>query len=216
MQIPFTTDQFFDVMRQYHQSVAPMEPVLYAVGLMGAGVAIRVPQRGNLVLASVALLWAWMTVVYHLMFFTSINPMAYAFAAMFLVEAALIAWHTFRSRRLRLSREVPGPLRALGLALIVYALLLYPVVGYLLGQRYPALPTFGLPCPTLIYTLGILLWCAPPVPWSVLIIPAVWAAIGTSAAVSFGVGEDYALLPAVAVAIVALAWQRKVPELRAA
>ena len=29
----------------------------------------------------VAILWAWMAIAYHLLFFTDINPMAYLFAA---------------------------------------------------------------------------------------------------------------------------------------
>ena len=45
----------------------------------------------------VAILWAWMAIAYHLLFFTDINPMAYLFAAMFALQAALIIWYTFKS-----------------------------------------------------------------------------------------------------------------------
>lgn len=57
----------------------------------------------------------------------------------------------------------------------------------------PALPTFGLPCPTTIFTLGILLFTKPPVPRSVFIVPLLWSAIGTSAAVQLGIPQDYGL-----------------------
>jgi len=211
MPMPFTTAQFFDVMRQYNEAVWPGQLVLYTIGLAAAAVAIWKPQRSNLVLGVVALFWGWMAVAYHLAFFTAINPMAYVFAAMFLAEAILIAWHALRTTRLQLSSNVSPGRRMIGLSLMAYALLIYPVLGYLLGQRYPALPTFGLPCPTTIFTLGILVWCARPVPWSVFIVPTVWAVIATSAAVSFGIGEDFALLPAVILTVGAFAWNREMP-----
>jgi hypothetical protein len=66
----------------------------------------------------------------------------------------------------------------------------------MLGQRYPELPTFGLPCPTTIFTLGMLSLCPRPVPWTLYLIPGLWAVIATSAAWVFGIGEDLALVPA--------------------
>jgi hypothetical protein len=213
--MPFTTVQFFDVMRQYNESVWPGQLVLYAIGVITAAVAIWKPQRSNLVLGIVALLWAWMAIAYQLMFFTRINPMAYVFAAMFLVEALLIARYAF-STRLQLSIEAGRALRLIGLSLIAYALLIYPVLGFLLGQRYPSAPTFGLPCPTTIFTLGIFAWCARPMPWTLFVVPALWSVLATSAAVSFGIGEDYALIPAVALAAVVFARKRRIPAYRVA
>lgn len=46
-----------------------------------------------------------------------------------------------------------------------------PSLGVAIGHTYPAQPTFGLPCPTTIFTFGLLLWVRPPVPWSLLVIP---------------------------------------------
>ena len=196
MQMPFTTDQFFAVMREYNTSVWPGQLILYAIGLLTASLVIWKPRHSSFVLGAIALLWGWMAIAYHLMFFTDINPMAYAFAVMFLAEAILIAWYAFGTRRLRFSPEAGRAARGLGLLLIAYALVIYPALARVLSQRYPAIPTFGLPCPTTIFTLGILVQCARPLPTAVLVVPGAWALIATSAAVSFGVGEDYALLPA--------------------
>src|SRR5665647_2806931 len=63
-----------------------------------------------------------------------------------------------------------------------------------LGHHYPAAPTFGLPCPTTIFTFGVLLMAARPLPWLVLVAPMVWAAIGAAAAFSLGVTQDIGLL----------------------
>ena len=107
----------------------------------------------------------------------------------------------------------PAPLvlLALGCALVLYALIGYPLVAALLGQRFPAEPTFGLPRPTTILTFALLVWCMRPVPWSLLVIPIGWTLVATSGALSFGVGEDYALPLAAVLAIAVLAWPRAPP-----
>ena len=47
---------------------------------------------------------------------------------------------------------------ALGTALAALggALVAYPVLSAMLGREFPEMPTFGLPCPTTIFTLGLL------------------------------------------------------------
>src|SRR6478735_636787 len=46
----------------------------------------------------------------------------------------------------------------------------------------PAVPTFGLPCPTTIFTIGVLLFAKAPVPRSAFIVPVLWALVGSTAA----------------------------------
>jgi hypothetical protein len=71
---------------------------------------------------------------------------------------------------------------ALGGLFVVYALVVYPLLGAALGHRFPAAPTFGLPCPTTLFTVGLLAFLRRPFPASVLVIPALWTVVGTSAA----------------------------------
>jgi hypothetical protein len=73
-------------------------------------------------------------------------------------------------------------------------LLIYPVLGYFLGHVYPHSPTFGLPCPTTIFTFGLLLWADNKVPKYLLVIPLLWSLIGFLAAFQLGVLEDVMLL----------------------
>jgi hypothetical protein len=70
---------------------------------------------------------------------------------------------------------------------------IYPVLGDLTGHEYMASSPFGAPCPAVIYTFGILL-LARRVPLWLLIVPAIWALIGSSAVVAFGVWQDLGLL----------------------
>ncbi|HKB86940.1 MAG TPA: DUF6064 family protein, partial [Ignavibacteriaceae bacterium] len=52
------------------------------------------------------------------------------------------------------------------------------------------------PCPTTIFTFGILLWTTKKIPGYVLIIPLIWAALGISAALQLGIKEDLGLFAA--------------------
>jgi Family of unknown function (DUF6064) len=54
------------------------------------------------------------------------------------------------------------------------------------------IPTFGLPCPTTIFTAGLLLLAAPH-SRTLAIVPIVWSVVGGSAAFLLGVSADYAL-----------------------
>ena len=78
---------------------------------------------------------------------------------------------------------------------------MYPLLNVLLGHRYPAMPTFGAPCPTTIATFGLLTWATPRPPWFVWPIPVLWALVGTSAAFALGVREDLGLLAAAGLAV---------------
>lgn len=77
-----------------------------------------------------------------------------------------------------------------------FALVGYPLAGEMLGHRYPAAPTFGLPCPTTIFTLGVLLMTTPVLSRLQVIAPLLWALIGTTAAFVLGVVQDLALIAA--------------------
>ena len=81
-----------------------------------------------------------------------------------------------------------------GIILILFALIGYPVLGYFLGHVYPSSPTFGLPCPTTIFTFGLLLLSAKKCPVIILIVPFIWSIIGFLAAFQFGIVEDTGLL----------------------
>jgi hypothetical protein len=78
--------------------------------------------------------------------------------------------------------------------MIIYAMLLYPAIGALAGQNYPAVPVFGVaPCPLVIFTFGVLL-LADPLSLRLLIVPLLWSLVGGSAAFLLQVPQDWALL----------------------
>lgn len=76
---------------------------------------------------------------------------------------------------------------------------------------YPATPTFGVPCPTDILTIGVLLTVRGGVPLSLAIVPVLWGFVGGSAALMLGVQTDYVLLAAGAVLAVVEARRATAP-----
>jgi hypothetical protein len=194
MNLPFTTEQFLQIFADYNQAVWPAQLLLTAFALLGIGLAIW-PTRhsGRIISALLALLWLWMGIVYQWLFFSTINKAAWLFGALFVIQGVFfIGCGPIRNR---LSFQRPTGLRGLaGSILIVYALIIYPLIGQALGHAYPQSPTFGLPCPTTIFTLGLLLWLVPRPPIHVLIVPLLWSVIGFLAAVQLGIREDIGLL----------------------
>jgi hypothetical protein len=194
MSLPFTADAFFEVFARYNASVWPVVVVLWVAAAGALGAVVRAPgERSSRVASAVlAALWLWGGLVYHAVYFTSINPAAWGFAALFVGEAALLAWYGVIQRRLAFGTAAGLP-RGLGIGLMCYALA-YPALNIFAGHAYPASPTFGVPCPTGIYTVGLLLTAANRPPIAVVCVPVLWAVIGGSAALVLGVTTDYVLL----------------------
>lgn len=202
MDLPFTSGQFFAVFVRYNQGVWPMQVVLAALAVIILALLFSGREWASRQIAKLlAALWAWMAVVYHFQYFAAINPAAWTFGVTFLLGAFAFVWFGAVKRTL-VFRPAAGARGIAGGALIVFALVLYPAIGYLVGHRYPAAPTFGVPCPTTIFTLGLLFFAARPAPRWVFVVPLAWAAVGSVAAFELGVLEDLALLVAGVLALV--------------
>jgi Family of unknown function (DUF6064) len=194
--IPFTVGQFLDVFARYNVAVWPAQLFLYAMGIFAICLALqRKASLRKSVSFILALFWIWMGLVYHFWFFSVINRAALIFAAFFVLQGVLffIAGVLKQPLRFRFRLNLNG---IVGSVFLVYALFVYPALGHWFGHRYPATPTFGLPCPTTIFTFGVLLWTDRRVPLYLVPIPLAWSFIGFWAAISLGISEDVGLLTA--------------------
>jgi hypothetical protein len=180
--------------------------VLWLVSALVVAIAWRHPVRHSRALTLfLAALWAWNAVAYHALLFARINPAAWLFAGLFLVQGVLL----FRAG---VARDVEyfaaSPvMNGVGVSLVGYAFL-YPVLNITLGHPYPGTPTFGVPCPTAILTIGALLTVRRVRP-TLAVIPVLWALVGGSAAMLLGVWPDYVLLAAGILLMGALIGRRK-------
>jgi hypothetical protein len=202
MQLPFTETDFFDVLAAYNTILWPAALTLWIVSLAAMVLFVRVGNQSARALCSLlAIHWAWSGIAYHAAFFTRINPAGWLFAALFVMQAWLFVWYGILHDRLRFSttRSTRHVLAAL---LIAYSFA-YPLLNLALGLEYPRIPLFAVPCPTTIFTAGVLLIAERP-PSVLLVVPALWSVVAMSATVLFGVRADFMLLPA-AVFLVAFA-----------
>ena len=90
-----------------------------------------------------------------------------------------------------------------------FALVVYPAWSAWAGHRYPAMPTFGLPCPTTLFTIGTLAFLVAPYPRSPFVVPVLWCLVGVQAAFLLGVPQDLGLMVAAVAGIVLMARPRQ-------
>lgn len=192
--MPFSLHQFLQVFADYNQAVWPMQGVWVTLAL-ALIVAAFLPNRIRpaTITIGLSLLWTWMGAVYHLLFFRRINPAALGFGIAFLAQAVALATWGVRTSGLSFRPRHDRRTWA-GAMLQCYALVIYPKLSVAFGHPYPTQPTFGLPCPTTIATIGLLLWASPQPPWWVWLVPLVWSVIGSAAAFRLGMREDLGLL----------------------
>jgi len=193
--LPFTRDQFITVFADYNAAVWPGQVVAYVLGLVMVAAVLRPSPVGHrLVSVGLAVMWTWTGVAYHGLFFSRINPAALGFAALFVIQGALLAYLGVVRNRLVFGPSI-GPASWLGWSLVIYAAVLYPAVGVLTGHGYPQMPMFGItPCPVTLFTFSMLLLTTAPVPRALLPIPLAWSLLGGSAAFLLGIAQDWPLL----------------------
>lgn len=158
MRIPFSIEEFLSVFETYNQSLWPVQLILY--GLAFTAVFFLVKNKAGssrIVFSILAFIWSWMGLVYHILYFSSINKAAYLFGALFILQGFIFLYFGVIKQTIKLKAGIML-YEGIGIVLIGYALVLYPLIGYRLGHVYPASPTFGVPCPTTIFTFGILLF----------------------------------------------------------
>lgn len=196
MDLPFSLADFLNVFKDYNHSIFPLQIVFY----FAAFLCIYFLFAGNknatrIISIALAFFWLWMGVVYHIIFFSEINKAAYIFGGLFILQGIMFAGCGLIRKKLSFE-YTKSAVNKTGIILIAYALIIYPVLGHNLGHAYPYSPTFGLPCPTTIFTLGILLFANKKMPMHLLIIPLLWSIVGFTAAFTLTIYEDIGLLVA--------------------
>lgn len=190
--IPFTRQEFFEVFAAYNTSVWPAQLGLYVLAAVLVALAFGGKRQGEgRIPLGLAVLWIWTGAAYHWWHFAAINRPAWLFGALFIIEGVLLA---VAGRRGILAIGRPSDWQGwTGGALLVYTLVVYPLLG-LAGHPPEEVPVLGVPCPTTIFTLGLLFWAVRPLPRHLLVIPLLWALIGSTAVLLLGVVQDLGLL----------------------
>lgn len=209
MRLPFTTEEFLDVFKTYNESISPLQIIFYLTAFLIVFLLFKKSENSDKVINSfLSFFWLWIGIVYHIIYFSVINKAAYFFGALFILQGIIFFIYGNISDKL-LFRYNKSTYNYVGIVFILYALIVYPILGHILGHQYPRSPTFGLPCPTTIFTFGVLLFIDNRISIGVLIIPVLWSIIGFGAALNLSIYEDFGLLLAGLVGFSLLVMQNK-------
>src|SRR5574338_972578 len=177
MKLPFTQEQFLEVFKIYNLNVWPAQIFLVVLALLMILVLFKRNKLSDkLISLGLIVFWLWMGIVYHYEFFTRINSAAYIFGSLFVIQAGLFIYYGILKKELIYiyRHNIVG---VISIVFFLYVLIFYPLLGYQFGHMYPSTPTFGLPCPTTIFTFGMLILIEKPKK-IIFIIPVLWSLIG--------------------------------------
>lgn len=193
--LPFTLGQFLNVFAAYNEAIWPTQILAYVLGAVAVAALVWKGRAADCVVSTVlGAMWLGTGVFYHAVFFSSINKAAFVFAALFVLEGVALLYTGVVRGRLRFAITY-GFRAVIGAAFILYASLIYPLIGMATGHDWPMLPMFGVaPCPVTIFTFGLLLMTTGRFSYWLLVIPFIWSAIGGSAAILLDVRQDWLLL----------------------
>jgi len=200
MKTPFTQDQFFGVFEHYNQTIFPGQLIILLLGLAAlVFLHSRIPLKNKILGVILSLLWIWTGLVYHIAFFSGINSIAKVFGGIFILQGLVILSEMYRTRLEFVFN--PDIKSYLGYFFILFGLLIYPAISFFMEGSFIRTISLGLPCPTTIFTLGFFMFTGASFKRYLLIIPTLWAIVGISAAMHFGVYQDLMILVAALAAL---------------
>ena len=211
--LPFTREAFLAMFGAYNQAIWPLQVVAYALAIVAVVLAVRHVRASDRLIAGIlGVFWLWIGGVFFVGYQRNLDhsPISTVATVAFLLQGAALLWFGVLRRDLTFSArsDVFG---IVGGALVAYAAAIYPIFAYLDGHVFPTSPGFGLgtvPCPTTIFTFGLLLWTSSRVPKWLLVVPFLWAVLGgVSAPLNYGIYEDLGLLAAGVLGAGLLLWR---------
>jgi hypothetical protein len=187
---PRTYYRLFDL---YNAALWPAHVLALAIGLaIPALLVLGGSHRWNHV-AGILLAACWLWVAWAFLFtrYATINWATTWFASLFMVQAVLLVLAGAAGGEFRATSRLR---RAGAVALFIFALLIQPLIGPLMGRPWTQVEVFGMaPDPTALGTLGFaLLLPTPGRRWLLLVIPLLWCAI--SGATLWTMGSPDALV----------------------
>ena len=194
----FSPRTYYRLFELYNADLWPAQGLCVGLGL-ALWLAFR-QRRAGAPRAALLLLgaaWCWVAWAFHWQRFSTINWAASGFAAAFAVQGLLLSARALRGSR---GGALPSRRRRAGLALLLFALVLYPAIGVGLGRAWRQAEVAGLaPDPTAVATLGVLL-LLPPARFDRLLwpLPLAWCALAGTMLATMHAADAF-VLPAAAV-----------------
>jgi hypothetical protein len=198
--------EFFALLESYNVVYWPVHVVTFVLGITAVILALKKAAHSDWIISTIlASLWLWSGIVFLIVFFGPTTPTIFginmpgfwhAAGALFIIQGVVFL-HFGVIRGSLVFGSQGDTYATVGIVAIVYAMIVYPIIGYVTGHALPGYPLFGsAPCPVTIFTVGMLLLTNRRMPPLVAIIPLVWGLMGIVAVVVFKVWADVGLFAA--------------------
>ena len=93
MRLPFTPEEFMQIFRDYNTAVFPMQIIFYLLAITVLYYLVRKNQQSDKAISIIlSFFWLWMGIVYHIIYFTTINKAAYIFGTGFIIQGLIFLW----------------------------------------------------------------------------------------------------------------------------
>jgi hypothetical protein len=193
----FSPRTYYRLFELYNSEIWPGQVLALLVGLAMLALLRKAgPWQSRIIAVVLAAAWAWVAWAYHYARYASINWAATYFAAAFALEALLLLGFGV-VKRFHL-RPSDGWISRAGIGLVVFALVLHPLIGPLVGRSWSQVEIFAIaPDPTVIATLGVLVLASGSSIWLLLAIPILWCFVSGATAWTMH-SVDAALMPVAA------------------
>lgn len=173
--MPITPEVYFRLFVRHNQAVWPSQGPLLALG--AAVLWLAWCGRGRIAGVLLGTCWMWVGLAFHLNLYAELNWAAAYAGWGFILQGILLAGFAGLGRPAREPGARLTRAQNAGIALGVFGLVVYPVLGPLTGRSWGGVELFGTaPDPTVLVTLGVLPALARPVGPAAMI-PALWCIV---------------------------------------
>lgn len=190
----------------------------YVLAIIALFMAYRKNDYSNRFISlTLTFLWLWIGLVFGILVFGPVPTVMagieypgiwYLFGGIFVIHGIILLCFGVIKDTVSYTWK-PDSRHYIGLLLILYGLVFYPLVGILTGRVFLEYPIFGIaPCPVSIFTLGLLLWSDARPSLPIMTIPLFWGFMGIVPVLFY---EVYADIGTILAAIITLYYYVKWP-----
>jgi hypothetical protein len=171
----------FEAFGSYNEAIWPMQVIGYVLGIIAIFWGIkRIKYSDNIIMLILSYFWLWGGFVFCIVFFAPDYKVFYILGPLLIIQGILFLFFGLRSYKLlpffTFRVDMYG---IIGAIYILYALIIYPFIGYLTGHPFSNHPVFGVaPCPVCIFTFGLFMWARKRLPIGILVVPLIESVAG--------------------------------------
>lgn len=193
-------DDFYSTLQSYNEAFWYMIITTFLLGFVVVYLAARKSKSSSKVISAIlSFLWIWSGIVFFIIYYGPMDAeflglvlpgVWYLGGILFLLQGFLflILGLVKSSLSFRLGSDW---ISVVGALMVVYAMVIYPIIGFLTGYGYPRYPVFGIaPCPLTIFSIGLFQWSDRKMPIAIAAIPFIWALMGIMPVLALNVWAD--------------------------